>query len=688
MNARLTRAALAAIALLLAVPAAAPAQPESGINRSYMDSECSPCKDFYRYANGAWLDTAELPPAYNSIGAGREMADRNQAVLLQVLERTAAGIETEKDPTVRKVGQLYAVLMDSARADREGVKALAGELAFIDAMKTPRDVQRALERYALHGGGWFTGSTAPIRLQPEVDPKNSRMTIAQLWQGGLGLPDRDYYFRDDPKSVEQRALYVEAIGRLLALAGAPEAEAKAQAEAVMALETALAESSLTRLQMRDPHLLYNKVTVKQLGLLAPNLDWPAFFTNTGLPALARPDAEVDASMPGFLAQFSAQMQATPMETWRAYFRWTILRRAAGWLGKDAEAIQFALMRAFTGQMEPLPRWKRATQAVDGYMGEALGKAYVATEFPPSSKQRMLEMVANLKAAMRERIESRPWMSAETKKQAAKKLDAIIEKIGYPDKWRDYSKLAIDPAKPAVANLIAAQQHEARWQLDMIGKAPDRTLWGMSPPTVNAYYNPSFNEIVFPAGILQPPQFDPRADEAVNYGGIGMVIGHEVTHGFDDEGRKYDAEGNLKDWWTEEDGKNFEALAAKVVGQYDGYIGVDTLHVNGRLTLGENIADLGGLTVAYHAWKRSLKGKPAPVIDGWTGEQRFFLGYAQAWRRKYRPETTRQQVLTDPHSPAVWRVNGPVANMPEFRAAFGCKDGDALVRSGDSQIGIW
>uniref|UniRef100_A0A832I4U1 M13 family peptidase n=1 Tax=Eiseniibacteriota bacterium TaxID=2212470 RepID=A0A832I4U1_UNCEI len=687
MNAPLPRAA-AAVAAIALLPALAFAQAQSGIHRAFMDPECSPCKDFYRYANGAWLDRTEIPPAYNVVGAGREMVDRNQAVLHRVLERTAANVASEKDPAIRKVGHLYAVLMDSARADREGVRALSEELAFIDAMKTPQDVQRALERYALHGGGWFTGATAPIRLQPEADPRNSRMTIAQLWQGGLGLPDRDFYFRTDPRSVEQRRVYVEAIGRMLALAGAPEEQAKAQADAVMALETALAESSLTRLQMRDPHLLYNKITVKELGRLAPNIDWPAFFTHVGLPALARPTAEVDASMPGFLRQFSAQMAAVPMDTWRAYFRWTVLRRAAGWLGKDAEAIQFALMKTFTGQQEMLPRWKRATQAVDAYLGEALGKAYVASEFPPSSKKRMLEMVANLKRAMAERIASRPWMSAETKKQAKRKLDAIVEKIGYPDKWRDYGKLEIDPSKSAVANLIAAQKHDARWQLDMIGRAPDRTLWGMSPPTVNAYYNPSFNEIVFPAGILQPPQFDPNADEAVNYGGIGMVIGHEITHGFDDEGRKYDADGNLRDWWTAEDGRRFEALAGKVVEQYDGYLGVDTLRVNGRLTLGENIADLGGLTIAYHAWKLSLKGRPAPVIDGWTGEQRFFLGYAQAWRRKYRPESVRQQLLTDPHSPAEWRVNGPVSNMPEFRAAFGCKEGDALVRAGEQQIVIW
>jgi predicted metalloendopeptidase len=685
MNPIVTRCA-GALAMLTLAAGASAVELGSGVHRAYMDTTCAPCENFYKFANGAWLETAEIPASYTSIGAGREIFDRNQEVLLRVLDRTAANADREKDPTLRKLGHLYGVLMDSTRASREGVAALRAEFDFIDTLRDPQGIQRALERYTLHGGGWFTGATAPIRLQPEADPKNSRMTIAQLWQGGLGLPDRDYYFRDDPKSVDQRAAYLEGMEKMLALAGSPPEKAKEEAAAILKLETALAESSLTRLQMRDPHLLYNKITVERLRALAPGIEWRTFFPAVGLPALADPAAELDVSMPAFVRQFSQQMTVTPIETWRAYFRWTLLRRNAGWLGDEAYAIAFALQSRFTGQKEPLPRWKRATQAVDNSMGEALGKAYVAEAFPPSSKRRMLELVANLRAAFRRRIESRTWMSAKTKQQAIKKLDAIIEKIGYPDRWRDYSSLAIDPKQPAVVNLVAAQQFEAKRQLAMIGKPPDRMEWGMSPPTVNAYYNPSFNEIVFPAGILQPPQFDPRVDDAVNYGAIGMVIGHELTHGFDDEGRKYDAAGNLEDWWTEEDATNFDALAAKVVEQYDGYVGVDTLKVNGKLTLGENIADLGGLTMAYHAWKRSLKGQPAATIDGWTGEQRFFLGYAQAWRNKARDEAVRQQVLTDPHSPPRWRVNGPVSNMTEFRDAFGCEAGDAMVRS--EQITIW
>jgi len=426
--------------------------------------------------------------------------------------------------------------------------------------------------------------------------------------------------------------------------------------------------------------------VRQLGALAPDFDWSAYFAEVGVKALADPATVLDVSMPSFVRRFDALLQETPMETWRAYLQWHYARASAGWLGKAFFDEAFAFQSRFTGSKTPQPRWKRASQACDGAMGEALGKAFVAENFPASSKARMLELVNNLQATLRERIESRPWMSAETKRQAVRKLDAVLKKIGYPDKWRDYSKLAIDPALPALINLQRANAFERAFELSFIGKPVDRTLWGMTPPTVNAYYNPTFNEIVFPAGILMPPQFDPRVDDAVNYGAIGMVIGHEMTHGFDDEGRQYDAEGNLKDWWTADDSKRFDALAQKVVEQYDAYVAVDTLHLNGKLTLGENIADLGGLTIAFHAWQRSLKGKPAPVIDGYTGEQRFFLGFAQAWRRKLRPELTRTAALTDPHSTAYWRVNGPLSNMQEFRQAWGCKDGDPMVRA--DRIEIW
>jgi predicted metalloendopeptidase len=674
-------------ALALSAPAAAATLPPPSPSRAYMDTTCAPCKDFFQFANGAWYATAEIPPSYIGVGAGREMADRNQAALHEVLDRVSASTAGTKDPALRKVGDLYRVLMDSTRADREGAAPLAGDLARIAALKTPADLPAEFARAALNGigGGMWGGGGLPFRLGSEPDPKHSKDVIAQLTQGGLGLPERDYYFRDDERSKQLRADYVAYMGTMFKLLGDSPEAASRKADAVMALETALAESSLSAVQMRDPKALYHKMTLRELGLLTPGLDWPGYFRATGLPKLADPAAALDVSMPAFMRRVGSLLADTPMETWRAYLQWNTARARAGWLGQAFFDASFAFQSKLTGSRTPEPRWKRAAGLCDRLMGEALGKAYVEEYFPPSSKARMVELVNNLQAALGDRIASRPWMSAATKAQAQKKLSAILKKIGYPDKWRDYSGLGIDPSQPAAVNIARAAEFNRRYELSFIGKPVDRSLWGMTPPTVNAYYNPTFNEIVFPAGILSPPQFDPRVDDAVNYGAIGMVIGHELTHGFDDEGRQYDADGNLKDWWASEDSRKFDALAEKVVKQYDAYVAVDSLHLNGKLTLGENIADLGGLTIAYRAWELSLKGKPAPVIDGWTGPQRFFLGYAQAWRRKNRPESMRTAALTDPHSSAYWRVNGPLSNLRQFREAFGCRAGDAMVREDTFEI---
>ncbi len=668
--------------LSLGLPALAQAQAP-GPQRAYMDTTCSPCRDFYRYANGAWQDRAVIPESYVVIGAGREMADRNQATLQRVLDQAAAGADREKDPTVRKLGWLYAVLIDSARADREGLAPLQDELDRIAAIRTPADVVATFAR------GTATGTFTPLNLQPESDPARSSMNIAQLWQGGLGLPERDYYFRTDPKSDTLRREYVAHIARVFGRLGLPAEQARADADRVMRLETALAESSLSAVERRDPKRLYNRHTVRDLTALAPGVDWPAFFREAGVPVLADPAAELDVSMPGFVRQLARLLRERPVEDWRAYLRLHRVRGAFNWLDQAAFDEVFRFNSVLSGQKVPQPRWRRSLQAVDATMGEALGKAYVATEFPPSSKARMLEMIENLKAALRERIETRPWMRPETKREALEKFETIVQKIGYPDTWRDYSALEVDPRLPAVANLRRAQAFEQKRQLAKIGQPKDRTEWYMTPPTVNAYYSPQENEIAFPAGILQPPYFDPGVDDAVNYGAIGLVIGHEMTHGFDDEGRQWDADGNLREWWTKEDSERFDALAQRYVAQFDGYVGVDTLHVNGRLTLGENIADHGGLTVAYAAWQRSLRGKPAPpAIDGFTPEQRFFLGFGQMWRRKFRPETMRLIVLTDPHSPYFWRVNGTLSNSPEFARAFGCMAGDPMVRDENVRAGIW
>ena len=677
---RFLRAALLVAAL--AMPAAALAQTR-GLHPEYMDKNTPACSDFYRYANGAWLDTVSMPPAYNVVGAGREIFDRNQAVLYQVLEQAAKNAATEKDPTLKKVGDFYAVLMDSMRANQEGWQPIAATLKRIDGIKTKADLTREFATLAL------IGINAPIRFGPEPDPKQSTMNIPQLWQAGMGLPERDYYFRTDPKSDTLRQQYVATIKRMFLLVDVPVDKASSDADQVMALETALAESALTRVQMRDPQALYHKMTFKELGALAPEFDWTTYFTTLGMKQIAQPGAAIDVSIPGFTKHMAKLVDQTPLDTWKAYLKWKVINAAAPWLSQEFFDVSFAFTSKLTGQKAALPRWKRASGSVDGWMGEALGKAYVATAFPPSSKTRMNELVANLRWAMGDRISKLDWMSDATKKQAKVKLDAILQKIGYPDTWRDYSKLAIDPVATGIENLRRATEFEVRRQLAQVGKKVDRMEWGMSPPTVNAYYNPAINEIVFPAGILQPPQFDPNVDDALNYGAIGMVIGHEITHGFDDEGRQYDSVGNLKDWWTAEDAAKFKARADNVVAQYNAYIGVDTLHVNGALTLGENIGDIGGLTIAYHAWKHSLVGKPAPKSEqGFTPEQRFFLSFAQAWRRKVRPEALRTQILSDPHSPAQWRVNGAVSNMIEFQQAFGCKAGDGMVNAEDKRGAIW
>ena len=674
-------AALAFAALLGMAPRAM-AQTH-GINPAYMDTTCAPCKDFFAYANGAWLKTAKIPASYTSVGAAREMADRNQETLHQVLEQTAAGVSTEKDPTLRKLGLFYVSIMDSARADREGVAPIASIMKEIDAIQTRGDLVRFWARLTVEGGG------GPFRFGAEPDREDSKINLAGVGQGGLGLPERDYYFRTDPKSDSLRKEYVAHMGRMFGLLGEPAAEASADADRVMKLETALAESTLARVMLRDPYATYHKKTVGDLLALTPAIDWKVFFTDVGATSLSGPGAPINIATPAFLRRLDQLTAQTPIEDWRAYLRWRILREVAPLLGAKFYAESFSFESRLSGQREPLPQWKRAAVLCDIAMGEALGKAYVERAFPASSKARMLEMVNNIQATLRERIATRPWMSETTKQQGMKKLDAVLKKIGYPDQWRDYSKLEIDAASPAVENIRRARAFETRRRLDQIGKPVDRTEWGMSTPTVNAYYNPSRNEIVFPAGILAPPRFDPLADDAVNYGAVGMVIGHELSHGFDDSGRQFDADGNLKDWWTAEDAAKFKEKAQRVVEQFNGYIAVDSLHLNGKLTLGENIADLGGLTIAYYAYQRSLKGKPRPpVIDGFTPEQRFFLGHAQGWRSQMRDEAARMRALTDPHSSARWRVNGPLSNMPEFAKAFGCKAGDPMVRDDSVRAEIW
>ncbi len=683
MNSRMLRTLFAALAAVALPAAARAADIPHGLQRAYMDTTCAPCRDFYQYANGAWLKTAVIPPSYTAIGAGREIYDRNTEVLHRVLEDAGSKMANETDPALRKLGAFYSTCMDSERTDREGAGPIRPELARIAAIQTRAQLQAEIAGLVTHL------IDAPFHFGSEADPKSSRETIGQLYQAGLGLPDRDYYFKTDSTSVAQRTEYVAHIGRMFQLVGIPEAKARADAERVMAFETDLAKSHMTRVAQRDPNAVYHKMAVKDLAKLAPGVDWVAYFRATGVPSLAKPDAMLDVSQPEFVKVAAAKVATAPLDTWKAYLSWHLLRFSAPYLSTPFFNESFSFTSLMTGQKAPQTRWKRCSAITDQALGEALGKAYVATEFPPPAKARALVMVDNLQAALGDRIDHLSWMSDATKIQARKKLSAVLKKIAYPDVWRDYSTMRISPDSSFAVNAQHGAQWYVQWDLSKIGKPVDRTEWGMSPPTVNAYYNPSNNEIVFPAGIMQPPQFDMQVDDALNYGAMGMVIGHELSHGFDDQGRQFDADGNLKEWWTPEDAKKFEARAQKVVDQYNGYVAVDTLHVNGKLTLGENIADLGGITIAYYAYQKSLEGKPRPAdIGGFTPEQRFFLGYAQAWRRKLRPESERVRTLTDPHSPAQWRVNGPLSNFPEFKKAFGCKDGDGMVRADDVRAEIW
>jgi putative endopeptidase len=567
--------------------------------------------------------------------------------------------------------------MDTMAIEAKGISSLRGRLAEIDAISSLPALRSEVARLQMIGVNvmFSTGS--------EPDFKNSTREILALDQGGLGLPDRDYYTRTDTTSSKLRDTYVDHIARLFVLAGAPAAQAARDAKRVLAIETQLANASMTRVQERDPQALYHPMRVADVDTLAPALAFSSFLRDVHAPAVS----VIRVGQPEFLRTLDTMLRTVPLADWKAYLRWHTLSDAAPWLSTPFANEAFRMQQAMTGAKEQLPRWKRCLASTQGNLGQALGQAYVARTFTPEAKARALAMVRNMEAVLRDRLTTLEWMSDSTRTFALAKLDAFVNKIGYPDKWRDYSKLELT-RQPFVANRYAVVEFESRRDLAKVGQPVDRTEWHMTPATVNASYNPLNNDVTFPAAILQPPFFDPNADDAVNYGGMGAAIGHEMTHGFDDEGRQFDAQGNLKDWWTPADSKSFDARAELVSRQFDGYVIGDSLHVNGKLTLGEDIADLGGLKIAYAALERAIAGKRPAPIDGFTPEQRFFLSWAQVWRRKARPEAERQQVLTDPHAPSHWRVNGPLANMPEFAKAFGCTSSDAMVRPDSLRPQIW
>jgi putative endopeptidase len=645
--------------VLFALTAAVASAATLGLHPDYMDRSVNPCDDFYEYANGAWLKATQIPPEYSSWGAFHEIHERNIAVTRRILEDAAQDSKEPAGAVRRKVGDFYAAAMNEAAVERAGNRPLAPLFKAV--------------------GAAFDASVV-------VDDKASDRNIFRVEQGGLGLPDRDYYTKQDDDSKKLRAEYQAHVARILTLLGDREADAARHAATVLAMETRLAQASMTLVERRDPERVYHKLTRAQLIQDTPGFDWPAYLSATHVPAS---EQDLLVRQPGFFKELGAMVREISVADWRTYLRWHLIHATATKLSSPFVNENFAFYgKTLSGTPELAPRWKRVASAVDAAMGEAVGQLYVQKAFSPRAKERAIELVQNLRLALGDRIRQLDWMTESTREQALNKLAAFIVKIGYPDRWRDYSRLVVT-RDSYVSNVLAANRFESERQLAKLGKPVDRSEWQMNAHTVNAYYDPTTNEICFPAGILQPPFFDAEADDAVNYGGIGAVIGHEMTHGFDDQGSQYDAQGNLKNWWTEEDKRAYEARQAIVVDQYEAYEPLPGVKLNGKLTLGENIADLGGLKVAFAAYQRSLLGKPHPApIDGFTAEQRFFLNYAQVWRTLMRPEMLRVLVNTDPHSPPRFRVIGTLSDLPEMQQAFSCAAGTPMVRPANKRPTIW
>jgi putative endopeptidase len=646
-----------------------------GFDTKNLDRECKPCDDFFEFAMGGWMKANPIPPEYSTWGSFSVLLDKNQQNLRQILE-TEENAKAASGSNGQKIGDFYASCMDTSAIDAAGVKPIEGELARIAAVTDIATLQAETARLQEQGVG------AMFRFGSRQDAKDSSQVIAAAGQGGLGLPDRDYYVREDDKSKKLRDAYVAHAEKLFVLLGDPADKAAAEAKTVMAIETAMAKASMSNVEVRDPNKTYHRMTVAEMQTLAPNFTWSGYFGQVGAPGLK----DLNVGQPDFFKALSEQLKSTPIEDWKTYLRWTLVNTTAPGLSEPFVAEDFAFNgKELRGTKEILPRWKRCVTATDRNLGEALGQVYVEKYFPPEAKAHALEMVHNLTAALRADLPTLSWMGAATRQAAVAKLQAFGVKIGYTDKWRDYSALKIERGD-YMQNELRTAHFEFQRQLNKIGKPVDKTEWGMTPPTVNAYYRSSMNEIVFPAGILQPPFYDPKADDSVNYGGMGAVIGHEITHGFDDQGSKFDAQGNLKDWWSADDLKNFQGRAKCVSDQFDGYVVDGDLHENGKLVLGESIADLGGLTIAYSAYEKSLEGKPRPPEkDGFTAEQRFFLGWAQIWGANERLEYARLLANTNPHPLPRFRGNGPLSNMAEFAKAFGCKKGDAMVRENACKI---
>jgi len=687
-----TRTVATALAVVAFSVVSAQEPASRPLNRANLDTTCAPCTDFYEFANGGWLKSHTIPPDKSNLGSFGMLGDKNQEVVQKIVIDDALLVrdgEAKAGSNDFKIGTFYAACMDTTLMEKSGITPIRPALSAIAEAKTTDDVVKLFGSRALRGGGGGGGGrgggggVAPFSLGPQTDPRNSKMVILSANQGGLGL-NREDYLGADPRAVKRRADYVEHITRSFVLIGESEAQAAADAKTVMDVETAIAKITIPQADMRDPVATYHKMSLAECGASSPHVDWRRYLQQQG----AKSTSDVNVRAPAYFSALDTLLTATPVDAWKAYLRWHVTNGAMNSLSAPFRKEAFRWQQVTTGVKEQQARGKQCAAATNAALGEAVGETWIKRNFSPEAKARAAKMVDNLVSALRDRINGLDWMSQETKVQAVAKLNAFLRKVAYPDKWRDYSTLASKPGSYYENQRAVAEWNSVRsWA--RVGKAPDRTEWSMTPPTVNASYSSSLNQIQFPAGILQPPFFDPNADDAVNYGALGAVIGHEMTHGFDDPGRQFDAQGNLRDWWTPDDAAKYKVAAQRVVDQFNAYTVVDSVsHVNGRLTLGENIADLGGLTVAYYAMEKAIAGKAHPKIDGFTPEQRFFLGWAQVWRGLSRPQQELELIKTNPHSPGKWRTDGPVSNMPEFKKAWGCKDGDPMVRPDSLRARIW
>jgi endothelin-converting enzyme/putative endopeptidase len=681
---------ISAVALLVALAACRGAPPRVAaedaplppVDAAALDPKTSPCDDFFQFACGGWLAATEIPADRSYWHRGfTELRERNARQLRRILDAAAAGRADPADPFSAELGAFWASCMDERGVEARGLADLRAEWARIDAIRDRAGLADALAR--LHGAG----VQAPFPMYADQDARDATQVILNLVQGGLSLPDRDFYLTDDGKNPEIRKDFSAHLRRMLALAGLPAAQVEGDAAAVEGLERGLAETHWTQTEVRDPERVYNRVDRAGLEKLAPAFPWARFFAGLGQPGLTA----VNVTTPRFVERAGQLLETSALDAWKAYLRWHLLDAMA-----DARALPGAFVderfrfqaKAFTGAKALLPRWKHCVAATDEALGFALGQPYVRLHFGPEGRERTRRLVGEIEKAMERDLDRLPWMDDATRARGREKIATLVDKVGYPDTWRDYAPMRVSKDS-YFENVLAAARFETARQLAKVGKPLDRTEWFMSPPTVNAYYNPGMNEMVFPAGILQPPFFNRDAPEPVNYGAIGMVVGHELTHGFDDQGRKYDAKGNLADWWTPEVAREFDRRAECIVEQYAAYESVPGVKLNGKLTLGENIADLGGLRLAHAAMRAAREGKGAGAeVAGFGPEQQFFLGYAQSWCAKYREEALRLQAVTDPHSPARQRVNGPLSNMPEFAAAFRCAEGAPMVRPAEKRCDVW